>query len=59
MRSGVVDPVTVKELLGHQDIRTTRRYAHTKAETKSWAVAQLKHTDKIVTVDASRSNPVT
>ena len=35
------DLVTVKELLGHSDIKTTMRYAHTNREAKRSAVARL------------------
>ncbi|HTX35082.1 MAG TPA: site-specific integrase [Bryobacteraceae bacterium] len=43
------DLVTVKELLGHADIKTTMRYAHTNLETKRSAVRRLT-CDKVVTV---------
>jgi integrase len=33
--------VTVKELLGHADVKTTMRYAHTNREAKQKAVARL------------------
>jgi site-specific recombinase XerD len=33
--------VTVKELLGHSDIKTTLRYAHTNREAKTSAVRRL------------------
>jgi integrase len=39
-RSGA-DLVTVKELLGHADIKTTMRYAHTNREAKRQAVRRL------------------
>jgi integrase len=35
------DLVTVKELLGHSDIKTTMRYVHTNREAKQRAVARL------------------
>jgi integrase len=37
-----VDIVTVKELLGHADIKMTMRYAHAAPETKLQAVATLE-----------------
>ena len=47
-----VDLVTVKELLGHSDIKITMRYAHTNREAKITAVRRLdaNHSDKIVTL---------
>ena len=36
-----VDIVTVKEILGHQDIRTTLRYCHPTPENKKSAVEAL------------------
>jgi integrase len=49
-RSGA-DLVTVKELLGHSDIKTTMRYAHTNREAKTSAVRRLgSSSDKVVTV---------
>jgi integrase len=44
------DLVTVKELLGHADISTTMRYAHTNDETKKLAVSKAARSDKPVTV---------
>jgi integrase len=45
------DLVTVKELLGHSDIKTTLRYAHTNREAKASAVRKLAgRSDKTVTV---------
>jgi integrase len=40
IRNGA-DLVTVKELLGHADIKTTMRYAHTNREAKASAVRLL------------------
>jgi len=36
-----VDIVTVKELLGHADIKTTMRYAHSNDDAKRRAVQRL------------------
>jgi site-specific recombinase XerD len=36
-----VDIVTVKELLGHADIKTTMRYAHSNDDAKRRAVQKL------------------
>jgi integrase len=44
------DIVTVKELLGHAEIKTTMRYAHTSKAAKKQAVAKLS--DKVVTVSS-------
>lgn len=44
-----VDIVTVKELLGHSNISTTLRYAHSNDEAKRRAVQRLKGSDKTVT----------
>jgi site-specific recombinase XerD len=41
-----VDIVTVKELLGHSNISTTMRYAHSNDEAKRRAVQRLKGSDK-------------
>ena len=48
------DLVTVKELLGHSDIKTTMRYAHTNREAKTRAVRRLGSvSDKVVTIPDS------
>ncbi len=36
-----VDIVTVKELLGHADVKTTMRYAHSNDDAKRRAVQRL------------------
>jgi len=46
-----VDIVTVKELLGHSDIKMTMRYAHTNRDEKIRAVKRLgESSDKVVTI---------
>jgi len=51
LNSNGADLVTVKELLGHADIKTTMRYAHTSREAKTSAVRKLAgRSDKLVTV---------
>jgi integrase len=45
---GGSDIVTIKELLGHAEIKTTMRYAHTSRASKRKAVKVLS--DKVVTV---------
>src|SRR5215813_350579 len=49
LRAKGVDLVTIKELLGHADIRTTMRYAHTNLESKKSAISVL-HSHKSVTI---------
>lgn len=41
LRAKGVDLVTIKELLGHADIRTTMRYAHTNMDAKKAAILAL------------------
>jgi site-specific recombinase XerD len=48
-RTGV-DIVTVKDLLGHSNISTTLRYAHSNDDAKRRAVERLGTSDKGVTV---------
>ncbi len=51
---GGADLVTVKELLGHANITTTMRYAHTNRNAKKHAVRLLEaHSDKTVTLPKS------
>jgi integrase len=50
-----VDIVTVKELLGHSNISTTMRYAHSNDETKRRAVQRLKSSDKTVAIVPRRA----
>ena len=41
LNSSGADLVSVKELLGHSDIKTTMHYPHTNREAKRRAVARL------------------
>jgi len=50
-----VDLVTVKELLGHQDISMTLRYAHASPERSLDAVRRLEY-DKNITIEAVRGS---
>jgi integrase len=45
-----VDLVTVKELLGHADIRTTLRYVHSNRAVKTDAVRRIGGSDNVVTL---------
>ena len=46
-----VDIVTVKELLGHSNISTTMRYAHSNDEAKRRAVQKItSNSDKVVAI---------
>jgi integrase len=45
-----VDIVTVKELLGHSNISTTMRYAHSNDDAKRRAVQRLGNSDKVVAI---------
>jgi len=47
---GGVDIVTVKDLLGHSNISTTLRYAHSNDDAKRRAVEGLVTGDKAVTI---------
>ena len=53
-RSGV-DIVTVKDLLGHANISTTLRYAHSNDDSKRRAVSKLGTSDKVVTIIPRRA----
>ncbi len=50
-----VDIVTVKELLGHSNISTTMRYAHSNDDAKRRAVNRLGGSDKIVAIVPRRA----
>jgi integrase len=45
-----VDIVTVKELLGHSNMSTTMRYAHSNDDAKRRAVQRLGNSDKVVAI---------
>ena len=48
----------MKELLGHSDIKTTMRYAHTNREAKTSAVRRLGgSSDKVVTMTGPVKKP--
>ena len=51
------DLVTVKELLGHADIKTTMRHAHTNREAKTNAVRRLDRCYKTVTMPVAVKKP--
>jgi integrase len=53
LNSNGADLVTVKDLLGHSDIKTTMRYPHTNREAKRRAVAWVGVT--LVTVPAKKT----
>lgn len=50
-----VDIVTVKELLGHSNVSTTMRYAHSNDDAKRRAVGRLVGSDKVVAIVARRA----
>jgi len=47
---GGVDIVTVKELLGHSNISTRMRYAHSNDDAKRRAVDRFRSSDKIMAI---------
>ena len=60
LNKGGADIVTVKELLGHSDVKVTMRYAHTNRAAKASAVRSLASngSDKVATVSDSGSKVV-
>jgi integrase len=54
-----VDLPTVKELLGHKDIRMTMRYAHLSSDHKQAAVKKLEKVPAIFTTppQTTREDP--
>jgi integrase len=51
------DLVTVKELLGHSEIKTTMRYAHTNRAAKKSAVGTLDSSDNMGTLPPATKKP--
>jgi site-specific recombinase XerD len=51
---GGVDIVTVKELLGHSNISTTMRYAHSNDDAKRRAVEKLTRPENDTNPDGNK-----
>ena len=49
--------MTIKELLGHADIRTTMRYAHTNMDAKKAAILALNGHKLVTEAELGGSTP--